>query len=93
MPYTHFNSDERDVLQTMIAMALDITVTARILSKNRSSIYRETSRHKTKNYYIASKAHTKAQRKGDENKPFHKQNNQRLMADIKQRFKKDGLQK
>lgn len=89
MPYTYFNSDKRDVLQTMIAMALDITVIAGILAKHRSSLYREISQHKTKNYYIASIAHVKAQSKRYESKPLHKQNNHRLMADIKRRFKKD----
>ncbi|HKL86720.1 MAG TPA: hypothetical protein VJ861_10355 [Treponemataceae bacterium] len=54
IPYTHFNSDERDVLQTMITMSLDISTIARILSKYRSWIYWEVNPNKTKNYYIAS---------------------------------------
>jgi IS30 family transposase len=54
MPYTHYNTDERNALQAMEGMGLPKSGMAVVLGKHRSSIYRELNRNGTAGFTLAA---------------------------------------
>jgi transposase, IS30 family len=89
MPYTHFNSIERNALQYMININLDKETIGRILGKSTSSVCREISRNGFEGYYTASTADDAARTRRNDTKPCPKRGNSDLMADIESRFIED----
>jgi len=89
MPYKHLSIDERDFLQSAIAMKLDKPSIARILGVHIATIYKEVKRNSTRGYYVASKAQAKAVTRRYYMKPLPKLWNKNLMDDIERRFLQD----
>ena len=54
MPYQHFTSDERDVLQVFIDKEFPVDLIARILGKHNSSVYREIARNSRNEFYLST---------------------------------------
>jgi len=86
MPYTHFTSDERDVLQVMNDRDLDKRSIARILGKDLSSIYRELDRNSWHKSYISRKAEMAAQSRRRISYTLSKRNNKLLIQEIEYYF-------
>jgi IS30 family transposase len=56
MPYTHYNTDERNALQAMEDMALPKSFMAVIPGKHLSGIYRQINRNRTDGVYTGNQA-------------------------------------
>ncbi|MHB9296076.1 hypothetical protein PilKf_01830 [Pillotina sp. SPG140] len=64
MPYTHYNTDERNALQAMGGMNLPKTYQAVILGKHLSSIYREINRNGSDSVYTGNEARRQVSKGG-----------------------------
>lgn len=90
MPYTHFTSDERDALQSMTAIGLDIATIAWLLERHPSSIYRELERNGNHGYYTARLAEVRTDRRRKFGRPRKVRDNDELMHTV-ERLLRDGL--
>lgn len=89
MPYHHFSSDERDMLQVCIDKELEMERIARILKKHISSLYREIARNSQKGFYLSRYAETVSRNRRACSKPCPKRGNIALMQDIEARIRED----
>jgi IS30 family transposase len=72
MPYTHYNTDERDALQTMEGMELSKSDMAVILGKHPDSVYREMNRNGDCGIYTGSGARALSVQKRLDSRPSPK---------------------
>ena len=89
MPYTHYNTDERNALQAMEGMGLPKSFMAVILGKHQSSIYREFNRNGSGGVYTGNEAQEASVQRRLDNKPSPKMDDHALMREITALFKKD----
>jgi IS30 family transposase len=89
MPYTHYNTDERNALQAMEGMALPKCYMSVIVGKHPSSIYRELSRNGTDGVYTGNEAQALSVQRRLETKPSPKRDDGALMREIMMLFKQD----
>lgn len=89
MPYHHFTSDERDVLQVCIDKELKMDIIARILKKHLSSLYREIARNSQEEFYLSRYADALSRNRRACSKPCPKRGNITLMQDIEARIRED----
>jgi IS30 family transposase len=89
MPYHQFTSEERDALQVMNNSSITVSIMARILGKDVSSIYRELSRNESSGYYQSHTANSIAWERRTASKTRPKRGNDTLMREIETRFKQD----
>jgi transposase, IS30 family len=89
MPYNHFTSDERDVLQVLMSYKLDTWMIARILGKHSSSVYRELSRNEKSGFYLSHHASFAAQERRKISRTSPKRGNVVLIREIERRIRED----
>lgn len=89
MPYSHFTSEERDMLQIQMYLGYRITQIAKDLGKHISSIYRELSRNSPAGIYIGHRAQKATERRRRESRPRAKRGNRILMNEVEQRISLD----
>ena len=89
MPYTHYNTDERNALQAMAGMGLPKNYMAVIVGKHQSSIYREFNRNGSGGVYTGNEAQAMSEQRRLDNKPSPKIDDYALMNEITALFKKD----
>jgi IS30 family transposase len=89
MPYTHYNTDERNALQAMAGMGLPKNYMAVILGRHQSSIYREFSRNGSGGVYTGNEAQTASEQRRLDSKPSPKIDERELMDEITKMFKAD----
>jgi IS30 family transposase len=89
MPYTHYNTDERNALQAMEGMGLPKSYSAVILGKHVSSIYREINRNGTDGVYTGNEAQALSVQRRLEAKPSPKLDDPALTQGIMTLFKQD----
>ncbi len=89
MPYKHFTSDDRDVLQVCMTSQVQIEQIAQILVKSISSIYRELSRNSNSGFYLSHHASFASEERRRTSKSSPKRENATLMNEIEQRIRKD----
>jgi IS30 family transposase len=69
MPYTPYNTDERNALQAMEGMGLPKCCMSVILGKHPSSIYRELNRNGSGGVYTGNEAQAGSAQRRLESKP------------------------
>jgi IS30 family transposase len=89
MPYTHYTTDERNVLQAMKGMTLPKCFISVILGKHVSSIYRELNRNGTDGVYTGNEAQALSIERCLETKPSPRLDDHALTRDIVSLFKQD----
>jgi IS30 family transposase len=89
MPYQHFTSDERDVLQVFLGVQLDMRLIGRMMGKHVSSIYREISRNCATGIYQSHQAVVAAQKRRRDACFSPKLGNPILLEDIERRIRQD----
>ena len=89
MPYTHLADSERDRLQIFLDKGHKIQDIATLLSRHRSTIYRELARNRTGNLYISGKAHIKAHHRRQQSCVSTKINDTVLMKKVLRRLQDD----
>jgi len=89
MPYSHFTSDERDALQVLKAIGLEIDIIARFLGKHPSSLYREITRNTSHGLYISGNAHKQAQQRRMLNRPSPVRQNKQLWKCVEKLLKNE----
>jgi IS30 family transposase len=89
MPYTHYNTDERNALQAMAGMGLPKNYMAVILGRHPSSIYREFSRNGSGGVYTGNEAQAASEQRRRDSKPGPKIDSRELMDGITKMFKAD----
>jgi IS30 family transposase len=89
MPYTHYNRDERNVLQAMEGTGLPKCYEAVILGKDLGSVYRELDRNSSGGVYTGNEAQKASVRRRLENKPSPKLDDPALRREIMKLFKQD----
>jgi len=89
MPYQHFTSDERDVLQVMKDKEFEAKIIARILGKHVSSVYRELSRNANSIFYLSHNADNASKQRRKGSRAWPKRGNRALMKDIEDRIRED----
>ena len=89
MPYTHYNTDERNALQSMEGMGLPRSSMSVILGKHLSSVYREINRNGTGGVYTGNEAQAASVQRRLDTKPSPKAGDHALMREIILLFKKD----
>ncbi|MDR2740717.1 MAG: hypothetical protein LBB98_00970, partial [Treponema sp.] len=89
MPYTHYNTDERNVLQAMAGMHLPKCYMSVILGKHLSSIYRELNRNGLGGVYTGNEAQPSSEQRRLDNKPSPRMDDHALMREITALFKQD----
>ena len=89
MPYTHYNTDERNALQAMDGMGLPKTSMAVIRGKHQSSIYSEFSRNGSGGVYTGNEAQEQSEQRRLDTKPSPQVDDPAHMNEITGLFKKD----
>ncbi|MDR0639045.1 MAG: hypothetical protein LBG27_09150, partial [Spirochaetaceae bacterium] len=89
MPYTHYNTDERNALQAMAGMGLPKSYMTVIAGKRQSSIYREFNRNGSGGVYTGNEAQAMSEQRRLDTKPCPKTDDDALMNEIAALFKKD----
>jgi IS30 family transposase len=89
MPYQHFTSDERDMLQVMTDRGAGIPEITRVFGKHISSIYRELSRNTSSGFYISHRADNAASKRRRDTRPRPKRGNAALMKEVESRIRQD----
>ena len=89
MPYKHFTSDDRDILQVYMTSHFPIRQIAQILMKSPSSIYRELSRNANSGFYLSHHASFASEERRRISRNSPKRGNKALLEDIEQRIRKD----
>ena len=89
MPYTHYNTDERNALQAMEGMGLPKNYMAVIAGKHQSSIYREFNRNGPGGVYTGNEAQAMSEQRRLDTKPCPKTDDDALMNEITALFRKD----
>lgn len=86
MPYRHFNSDDRDLLQVLLYSCVPVDEIASILGKHPCSIYRELKRNRFRQHYISGRAHAAAQERRRTSRPKPKLDDKTLIIEVERRF-------
>ncbi len=89
MPYSHFNSDDRDLLQILLYSGVPVKEIATRLRKHRCSIYRELKRNRGRQHYISGHAHAESQKRRKTARPKPKLNDKELIMEVERRFELD----
>ena len=89
MPYTHYNTEERNALQVMEGMGLSKDCMAVILGKHPGSIYRELKRNRAGGVYTGTEAQQASDQRRKDNKPSPKLGDAALAEEIMKMFKED----
>jgi IS30 family transposase len=89
MPYQHFTSDDRDLLQLLFYAGVSIPAIAGRMLKHRSSIYRELTRNRAAPQYISGRAQKASQNRRTVSRPQPKLQDACLMAEVEKRIRLD----
>lgn len=89
MPYMHFTSEERDELQILVFLGVDIWEIACKIGKHISSVYRELSRNEKSGFYLAHHASLAAEKRLQDARKCPKRGKAALMKDIERRIRED----